>query len=525
MMEIGQFRRDPLTLLTRTEHTGPVCTVRREVHDLAVSADGRFLATAEADNRILLYDVATGRELKQLEGHESSVTSLAFSSDGTRLVSASHHDLTALVWDLTSVLDEPTEKKAVSPDTVADNDEVAVVAGREVDFAGKPPLQPRPQRADDLAAPVRINAGGAPIDVDGFAAPFVGDFNVDGKNDLLVGQVGYGRLRIYRNVGTSDRPRFDSFEWFKAGGQIAAVPIGCVVGFTPQLIDFNGNGRSDVVTGSFNEAALYLFRRNKDGAFAEAEFLENKHGELKMGRNFPSGNQIPYNATVFVHDWDHDGDGDLLLGKGRYSLALNEGTRERPVFGDAQPLELDGKPISGGIIPPCAVDWDGDGRDDLLGAAKGDIVWYRNVGTRSRPALEYPRILVSRDGWDHSSDRPDNQPARPQSICAADFNGDGRLDLLLGDNYRVERTLTDEKAALLEEARQRSYSIRRECADLMRERPDNETREERIERFRKALKKWQELETLPWAYSGLGDNPKYERHGNVWLYERIAPQE
>ena len=76
---------------------------------------------------------------------------------------------------------------------------------------GKPPIQPAPQRAADLAAPVRITAGGAPIDVDGFAAPFVGDFDRDGRDDLLVGQVGYGRLRIYRNVGTNERPRFDSF--------------------------------------------------------------------------------------------------------------------------------------------------------------------------------------------------------------------------------------------------------------------------------------------------------------------------
>jgi len=53
-------------------------------------------------------------------------------------------------------------------------------------------------RAADLAPPVRITAGGRPIDVEGFAAPFVGDFDEDGKNDLLVGQCQAGRLRIFQ---------------------------------------------------------------------------------------------------------------------------------------------------------------------------------------------------------------------------------------------------------------------------------------------------------------------------------------
>jgi hypothetical protein len=55
------------------------------------------------------------------------------------------------------------------------------------------------------------------------------DFDGDSKRDLLVGEFGNGsikfegmsyargRLRIYRNVGTEAKPRYDGFEWFKAG--------------------------------------------------------------------------------------------------------------------------------------------------------------------------------------------------------------------------------------------------------------------------------------------------------------------
>jgi WD40 repeat protein len=512
--QIGQFHRDPLSMLAPADRAHRVCDVQREVHQTAISADGRMLATAEDDRRVLLYDVATGHVLAKLEGHDGRVTALAFSGDGTRLVTTSSDDLTALVWDLTSLLGEPAERKAVPASNVDGQDDKAVVAGRVVDFQGKPAVEPAPVRAVDLAPPVRITAAGKPIDVDGFAAPFMGDFDEDGTNDLLVGQVGYGRLRIYRNVGTNARPKFDSFEWFTAGGRIACVPVGCVVGFTPQLVDVDGDGRTDLVTGSFNEAALYLFRRNPDGTFAEAEVLENKHGEVQMGR-------IPYNATVFVHDWDDDGDGDLLHGRS-YCLVPNEGTRRQPIFGDAVPLELLGEPISSGMIGPCVADWDGDGRHDLLGSRRGDIVWYRNTGTRGHPVLQYPEVLVSSDGWELASDRSDDRPARPRAICTADFTGDGRLDLLLGDHYFVKRDLTEEQSARFAEARKTGNAIRDECRKLIRERPEDETQQERIERFRKALRKWQELEALPWAYGGQGDRPEFERHGNVWLYERIA---
>jgi hypothetical protein len=75
---------------------------------------------------------------------------------------------------------------------------------------------------------VQIQAGGQPLDVqrEGHAAPFVGDFFEDGTLALLVGQYHDGRLRIYRNTGTRAKPKFESYEWFKAGGQIASVPVG-----------------------------------------------------------------------------------------------------------------------------------------------------------------------------------------------------------------------------------------------------------------------------------------------------------
>lgn len=78
-----------------------------------------------------------------------------------------------------------------------------------------------------LAPPFRVTAGGAPIDVEiGHAAPLMVDFDGDGLRDLLVGQFGNGKLRLYRNRGTEKAPEFATFAWFQAGGADARVPSG-----------------------------------------------------------------------------------------------------------------------------------------------------------------------------------------------------------------------------------------------------------------------------------------------------------
>jgi hypothetical protein len=76
-------------------------------------------------------------------------------------------------------------------------------------------------------APFRVKDGSKFIDVDiGHAAPLYTDFDGDGVPDLLVGQFGGGKLRIYRNVGSAKEPRFDGFTWFKTGEEDGKVPTG-----------------------------------------------------------------------------------------------------------------------------------------------------------------------------------------------------------------------------------------------------------------------------------------------------------
>jgi WD40 repeat protein len=64
---------------------------------IALSPDGGILAAGA--RKIHVWDLKTGKEIHQFDGHRAEVTSLAFSPDMRRLVSASK-DSTALVWDL-----------------------------------------------------------------------------------------------------------------------------------------------------------------------------------------------------------------------------------------------------------------------------------------------------------------------------------------------------------------------------------------------------------------------------------------
>jgi hypothetical protein len=79
----------------------------------------------------------------------------------------------------------------------------------------------------DFEKPVRLEAGGKPVDTEiGHAGPGYFDIDRDGKKDLLVGQFGGGKLRIYRNTGTNAEPKFADVEWFRADGEIVTTPTG-----------------------------------------------------------------------------------------------------------------------------------------------------------------------------------------------------------------------------------------------------------------------------------------------------------
>jgi eukaryotic-like serine/threonine-protein kinase len=73
-----------------------------QVLSLAFAPEGRWLASGSNDRTVRLWDMSTRREAAKLSGHLSSVQSVAFTPDGSRLASASNEGGIYL-WDVTTL--------------------------------------------------------------------------------------------------------------------------------------------------------------------------------------------------------------------------------------------------------------------------------------------------------------------------------------------------------------------------------------------------------------------------------------
>ena len=68
-----------------------------EVTSVAFSTDGMRIVSGSLDKSVRVWDASTGAELTRLNGHTKYVTSVAFSTDGMRIVSGSW-DESVRVW-------------------------------------------------------------------------------------------------------------------------------------------------------------------------------------------------------------------------------------------------------------------------------------------------------------------------------------------------------------------------------------------------------------------------------------------
>jgi hypothetical protein len=269
-----------------------------------------------------------------------------------------------------------------------------------------------------LSAPVKVRAGGGILQVDGgHLDPWVCDFDGDGKRDLLVGQFMPGKLRFYRNLGSNNRPRFDGFTYVKAAGRDAAVLSQCCIGFNPQVVDVDGDGRLDLVSGEYNPGDVQWFPGTATGFAWRRPIPEASRGSGDLARRM---------STVHFLDWDGDGDMDFLTGssRGQVFLCVNQGRRGQPSFGRRIPLMAGKEPVSGrsGRADPFATDWDGDRQlDVLVGDDSGRVMAFLGRGDGG---FEAAGCVIP----DASRVVPGFRPR----IHVTDWNGDGRLDLLVG---------------------------------------------------------------------------------------------
>ncbi len=101
-----------------------------------------------------------------------------------------------------------------------------LVAGDDSERSEQTPSEPL---GDHFETPIPINIAGRVLELtdrtDTFAAPTLGDWDGDGRRDLLIGQKS-GRMRVFRNLGTDERPEFSDPVWFDEIVADGRIPVG-----------------------------------------------------------------------------------------------------------------------------------------------------------------------------------------------------------------------------------------------------------------------------------------------------------
>lgn len=299
------------------------------------------------------------------------------------------------------------------------------------------------------AAPVRLQAGGQDVDPYGMPSPMWGDFRGTGKLDLICGEFRDG-FTFYGNTGTRTRPVYAAGRPLTLGGSRVHMDL-CMI--TPTAVDFNGDGRLDIICG------------DEDGRVA---FLENT-GQVVDGmpqflppryfRQFAADVKFGALATPYAVDWDGDGDEDLIVGNSAGYIAFIENLGGTPTrWAAPRYLSAGGQLIreqagpNGSIQGPAeakwgysilsVADWDGDGLPDIMtNGIWGKVVWYKNIGTRTAPRLAAgqpvelaPGSPAQKAPWNWWSPQGRELVSQwrttPQMV---DWNGDGLMDLVMSD--------------------------------------------------------------------------------------------
>lgn len=156
------------------------------------------------------------------------------------------------------------------------------------------------------------------------ATPVVSDWNGDGKKDLITGNM-EGNIIIYLNSGTDYLPVFDPPFLLSLDGKI----FNAGARSAPRIYDWNKDGLNDLLVGEMQGYVYYLKNvgtRNSP-LFRKAEKLSLGNGDFIRYPD-PTGRS---RSRLFITDWNNDGLDDILLsgrdGKILLYLATSEGYR------------------------------------------------------------------------------------------------------------------------------------------------------------------------------------------------------
>jgi len=270
---------------------------------------------------------------------------------------------------------------------------------------GNPPKWAAPVRLKAAGKTLRIQAGPngsiqGPCEAKwGYTTLSVADWDHDGLLDLVVNSI-WGRIVWYRNIGSKRAPKLaaarpikvkwpgkppkPSWNWWNPKADELATQWRT----TPVVVDWDKNGLNDLVMLD-HEGYLAFFKRERQGDKSvlhagqrvfHGGAYDNRHrrqgDSAKGGLRLNNGSAgASGRRKLCIVDWNADGKKDLLVNSVNCNLLVNASENGPPWrFTDAGPLsELK---LAGHTTSPTTVDWNGDGvRELLIGAEDGHFYY------------------------------------------------------------------------------------------------------------------------------------------------------
>ena len=216
-------------------------------------------------------------------------------------------------------------------------------------------------------------------------AMVLGDVNNDGHPDLLIDDIQSGSIYILLGDGTG------AFTVPTAGPQL----IGSVHALSITLADLNHDGNLDFITANQSGGNIMVFLGNGDGSF-------------QAGVSYAGGGAYP--VGVAVTDFNHDGIPDLAVPNYDHSIGILLGDGD----GTFQPARLLASPGQPEAYANSAT-------ASLRNNAVADLVVPTYTG--------FEVYLGNNDGT-FAMPVQYSIPGGPSNLILADFNHDGKLDLI-----------------------------------------------------------------------------------------------
>lgn len=251
------------------------------------------------------------------------------------------------------------------------------------------------------------------IDIGSAAIPTFGDLDNDGDLDMLIGGV-TGRLTYYQNIGTAGSPSFqhvtDSF-----------ANIFVTLFSAPALTDWDSDGDLDLLVGT-NAGRIEYWRNDGSASSflpvkADAQLAGLKVDQLAIPVPVDmNGDSL---VDLVVGEWDFNNRANVLLYR-------NSGAQGAPVL-TLQTASLVTRDTTRAFTVPSVIDWDNDGRKDLLlGSDQLGVVWYRN-------ASDTGTFPDSTTMLEQMSTIPGADDGPRATLREADIDNDGDNDLFVGE--------------------------------------------------------------------------------------------